>query len=195
MKKIVIKKLVTGLMLAFAANAYAATEVYNIDAAHSFVNFSIRHVVAKTSGTFNDVTGTVSLDPAQLANAKVNATINVSSVNTGLAKRDEHIKADKYLDVAKYTQMTFESVRVLASSQTQGVMTGKLTMHGVTKLVDVPFKVLGFGADPWGGQRAGFEGKAMIKASDFGFTWAASPNAPVGDEIEVTLLIEGIKAK
>lgn len=183
------------LLCLLSMQAYAAPETYNIDPAHSFVNFSIRHVVAKTSGTFNAVSGEVILDPAQLSTAKVNATINVSSVNTGLGKRDEHIKAEKYLDVAKYTQMTFESVRVLASSQTQGVMTGKLTMHGVTKLVDVPFKVLGFGADPWGGQRAGFEGKAMIKASDFGFTWAASPNAPVGDEIEVTLLIEGIKAK
>lgn len=190
-----MKKTLLTLPLLAANPLWAATDTYNIDAAHSFANFSIRHVVSKTSGTFNDVTGVITLDPANLNAASVRATINVSSVNTGFAKRDEHIKADKYLDVAKYTQIQFESTKVTVTSQTQAVMQGKLTMHGVTKTVDIPVKVLGYGADPWGGQRAGFEGHVTLKASDYGFGWATGPNAPVGDEIEVTLLIEGVKAK
>lgn len=190
-----MKKTCFALAVLVALPVQAATETYNIDATHSFANFSIRHVVSKASGTFNDVTGVITLDPANLNTASVRASINVSSVNTGFGKRDEHIKADKYLDVAKYTQIQFESTKITASSQTQAVMQGKLTMHGVTKLVDIPVKVLGYGSDPWGGQRAGFEGHITLKASDYGFGWATGPNAPVGDDIEVTLLIEGIKAK
>lgn len=190
-----MKKTLMLLALLATSQALAATETYNIDATHSFANFSIRHVVSKTSGTFNDVTGVITLDPANLNTAFVRAAINVSSVNTGFGKRDEHIKADKYLDVAKYTQIQFESTKIIPSSQTQAVMQGKLTMHGVTKLVDIPVKVLGYGADPWGGQRAGFEGRITLKASDYGFGWATGANAPVGDDIEVTLLIEGVKAK
>lgn len=190
-----MKTLLLTLGLSLSTAACAATETYNIDATHSFANFSIRHVVSKTTGTFNDVTGVISLDPANLNTANVRAAINVSSVNTGYGKRDEHIKADKYLDVGKYTQILFESTKITASNQTQAVMQGKLTMHGVTRQVDIPVKVLGYGADPWGGQRAGFEGHLMLKASDYGFGWATSANSPVGDDIEITLLIEGVKAK
>lgn len=190
-----MKKIFLAVSLLAASQAWAATETYNIDGTHSFANFTIRHVVSKTSGTFNDVAGVITLDPTNLNTATVRATINVSSVNTGFGKRDEHIKADKYLDVAKYTQIQFESTKITASNQTQGIMQGKLTMHGVTKLVDIPIRVLGYGADPWGGQRAGFEGHITLKASDYGFGWATGANAPVGDDIEVTLLIEGVKAK
>lgn len=190
-----MKKTILALAMFSASQAWAASETYNIDATHSFANFTIRHVVSKASGTFNDVTGVITLDPANLNTATVRATINVSSVNTGFAKRDEHIKADKYLDVAKYTLIEFESTKIIATSQTQAVMQGKLTMHGVTKLVDIPVRVLGYGSDPWGGQRAGFEGRMTLKASDYGFGWATGPNAPIGDDIEVTLLIEGVKVK
>jgi polyisoprenoid-binding protein YceI len=190
-----MKKIFLAISMLAASQAWAAAETYNIDASHSFANFSIRHVVAKTSGTFNDVTGVITLDPANLNSATVKATINVASVNTGFAKRDEHIKADKYLDVAKYTHIQFESTKVTASNQNQAILQGKLTIHGVTKLVDIPVRVLGYGADPWGGQRAGFEGHVTLKASDYGYGWATGANAPVGDEIEVTLLIEGVKAK
>lgn len=182
-----------GLML--AGSAYAATETYNIDAGHSFANFSIRHVVAKTAGSFSDVTGVIKMDRENLANSSVNAKISVASISTRHAKRDEHIQKPDYLDAAKYGEITFVSNKVEAKSATEGVMMGQFTLHGVTKEIAIPFKVLGFGADPWGGQRAGFEGHTTIKASDYGFTWMQKPNSPVGDDIEVTLLIEGIKAK
>ncbi len=190
-----MKKTLFLIALFASAPTWAATETYTIDPTHSFANFSIRHVVSKTTGTFNDVTGVISIDPTNLNTANVRATINVSSVNTGFAKRDEHIKADKYLDVAKYTQIQFESTKVVASSQTQAVIKGNLTMHGVTKPIEFPVKVLGYGSDPWGGQRSGFEGKLMLKASEYGFGWATGANAPVGDDIEITLLIEGVKNK
>lgn len=193
MKRSIAKlSLVAGLFAA-SSLAFAASETYEIDNKHSFANFSIRHVVAKTSGTFSDVTGKLVIDKDDLANSSVEARINVLSVSTSNAKRDEHIKKEEYLNAGKFGEIHFVSTKIAPTSASQGNVTGKLTINGVTKEVTFPFAVLGFGKDPWGGVRTGVEGKTIIRASDFGYTWAAKAGAPVGDDIEVTLLLEGIK--
>ena len=189
------KMALVGALSLASSQAFAEAETYKIDNSHSFANWSVRHVVSKTSGTFSDVTGTVTIDRSNLANSSVNAKINLLSVNSSLAKRDEHIKKPEYLDVEKFAEMTFVSKKIEAKSATEGVMTGVLTMHGVAKEMTFPFKVLGFGPDVWGGFRSGFEAHTSLKASDFGFGWGLKPNASVGDDIEITLLIEGIKTK
>lgn len=191
-----MKKILMGVALAGFAAISAASDVqtYSIDSAHSFANFTIRHVVSKTSGSFPDIKGTITVDRDDLRQSSVQATINVLSVNTHHAKRDEHITTKpEYLDAGKYGQMMFVSTLVEAGSKTEGMLHGKLTLHGVTKDIVFPFKLLGFGADPWGGQRAGFEAHTSIKASDYGFGWGVKSDSPVGDEIEITLLIEGVK--
>jgi polyisoprenoid-binding protein YceI len=193
MNKTSLKTSVFIVALLLSGTASAAPELYNIDGAHSFANWSLRHVVAKASGTFNDITGYISVDRDNLANSSVDAKINVLSVNSGHAKRDAHIKEKDYLDAEKFAEMHFVSHKIEAAGATEGVMTGMLTLHGVKKEIVMPFKVLGFGTDPWGGQRSGFEAKTSIKASDFGFGWGLKPNGPVGDDIEITLLIEGVK--
>lgn len=185
--------LLLGVLFSGMNMAVAAPVTYNIDAAHSFANWSVRHVVAKASGTFNEVTGNISVDADNLANSSVDAKINVLSVNSGLAKRDAHIKEKDYLNAGKFAEMHFVSTKIEAKNATEGVMTGKFTMNGVTKEIALPFKVLGFGNDPWGGERSGFEAKTSLKASDYGFGWGLKPNAPVGDDIEITLLIEAVK--
>lgn len=192
-----MKKQFFGLLsfLLVSHTALAAMETYQIDNKHSFANFNIRHVVAKTAGSFTDVTGVIKIDSEHIEKSSVNAKIAVASVNTGLAKRDEHIQKPDYLDAVNFGEITFISKSVKAISATEGLMTGDFTLHGVTKSITIPFKVLGFGADPWGGQRAGFEATTTIKASDYGFGWMKESNAPVGDDIEVTLFIEAIKAK
>lgn len=183
------------LIMAFALANVAQAEVvaYKIDGAHSFANWTIRHVVSKTSGTFSDISGKIMLDDKDLSKSSIEAKINMLSVNSSNAKRDEHIQKPEYLDTGKYSEMTFVSTKIVPKSTTEGTVTGKFTMHGVTKEISFPFKLLGFGSDPWGGYRTGLEGHTTIKASDYGFGWAAKPNAPVGDDIEVTLLIEGVK--
>ena len=176
-----------------SSHAIAAPEAYRIDDTHSFANWSIRHVASKTSGTFSDITGKILIDSENLANSSVEAKINMLSVNSSHAKRDKHIKEVDYLDTEKFASMTFVSKKIEAKSNTEGLMTGVLTMHGVAKEMTFPFKVLGFGTDPWGGYRTGFEAKTSLKASDFGFAWPLKKDAPVGDDIEITLLIEGVK--
>lgn len=184
------------ILLAVLVNspALADSEVYGIDNSHTFASFTIRHVVSKTTGTFSDIKGKILIDRSDLSKSSVEAKINMMSVNTNHAKRDTHIR-DKaeYLDVGKYTWMDFVSSKVLAMSNNEGIVTGNLTLHGVTREISFPFKVLGFGSDPWGGQRVGFEAHTAIKASDYGFGWASQPNGPVGNDIEITLLIEGVK--
>jgi polyisoprenoid-binding protein YceI len=184
--------LAAALMLACSV-AIAEPDAYRIDDSHSFANWSIRHVVSKTSGTFSDITGKILIDAKDLTKSSVDAKINMLSVNSSHAKRDEHIKKPEYLDVEKFAEMTFVSKKIEAKSTTEGIMTGVLTMHGVAKEMTFPFKVLGFGQDPWGGNRAGFEAHTALKASDFGFAWPLKKDAPVGDDIEITLLIEGVK--
>lgn len=193
MNKTKLRFSVLATSLLFAGIVNAAPETYKIDSAHSFANWSIRHVVSKTAGTFNDISGNILVDKDNLANSSVDAKINVLSVNSGFAKRDAHIKEGEYLDTEKFAEMHFVSNKIEAKGATEGVMTGAFTLHGVTKEITFPFKVLGFGNDPWGGQRSGFEAHTSIKASDYGFGWATKPNAPVGDDIEITLLIEGVK--
>ncbi len=185
--------LAAALLLA-SGLAMADLDAYRIDDTHSFANWTIRHVASKTSGTFSDITGKISIDSKDLTKSSVEAKINMLSVNSSHAKRDEHIKKKaEYLDTDKFAEMTFVSKKIEAKSTTEGVMTGILTMHGVAKEMTFAFKVLGSGQDPWGGNRAGFEAHTALKASDFGFAWPLKKDAPVGDDIEITLLIEGVK--
>jgi polyisoprenoid-binding protein YceI len=198
MKKHLLKTFVFLAIMMTSGLVMADPDTYRIDSTHSFANWTIRHVASKTSGTFSDVTGKLVIDSTHLANSSVMAKINVLSINSSHARRDERIKKEEYLDASRFNQMTFVSTQVIAvnsssSSTTEGVLTGNFTMHGVTKEISFPFKVLGFGSDPWGGYRVGLEAHTLIKASDYGFGWASKAGAPIGDDIEVTLLIEGVK--
>jgi polyisoprenoid-binding protein YceI len=193
MRRILNSVALGGTLLLIANLSYAEPDAYRIDDTHSFANWTIRHVASKTSGTFSDIKGKVLIDREHLANSSVEAKINMLSVNSNHSKRDEHIKKSEYLDVDKYAEMTFVSTKVEANNNNEGLITGNLTLHGVTKEMTFPFKVLGFGADPWGGYRMGIEAHTAIKASDFGFGWGVKPNAPIGDDIEIILLIEGVE--
>ena len=91
--------------------------------------------------------------------------------------------------------MRFNSTSVEATGKNEGFLYGKLTIHGVTRSVKLPFKVLGFGPDPWGGYRSGFEASTSIKRSDYGMNYGLGEGqgGSVGNDVEITLLIEGIK--
>ena len=194
LKLLIVKTAWLGAACLLASSgAVAGSEAYRIDDAHSFVNWSIRHVASKTSGTFSDVKGNIMIDREHLEKSSVEAKINLLSVNSSHAKRDDHIKKADYLDVEKFAEASFVSKKIEALNNSEGVMTGDFTLHGVTKEIKFSFKVLGFGVDPWGGERTGFEARTSIKASDFGFAWPLKPNPPVGDDVEITLLIEGVK--
>ena len=175
--------------------ARAAMETYMIDTVHSMANFKIRHLFSKVSGTFSDVTGTIWIDRDSLEASKVEATINVHSVDTNHEKRDSHLLSKDFFDVKKFAVMQFTSTSVEAIGKNEGFIYGDLTMHGVTRSVKMDFRVLGFGPDPWGGYRSGFEASTTIKRSDYGITYGLDDkgDGTVGNEVEISLLVEAIK--
>jgi len=180
------------LSLAVAAPVRAEVETFSIDSAHSFANWELRHVVARTSGTFHDIKGSVVLDLSNIAKSSVNAVISVYSLNSSHLRRDLHTLTDEFLDARNYPEMKFVSTSVAPVTAEKGTLTGQLSLHGVTRPVTMDYQILGFGQDPWGGMRAGFKASTRINRSDYGIT-KFTPTGPVGNEVDITLLIEGIK--
>ena len=175
--------------------ASAETEAYAIDPVHSSADWQIRHLFSKVSGTFSDVTGKIWIDRNNLAASRVDATISVSSLDTNHQKRDSHLRSSDFFDLEKYATIRFASKSVEPTGKDEGIMHGDLTIRGVTHSVKMPFKVLGFGPDPWGGYRSGFQARYELNRSDYGITYGLDKQGggSVGNEVEVNLLIEAIK--
>jgi polyisoprenoid-binding protein YceI len=172
-------------------------ERWEIDPAHSSVQFSIRHMtVSNVRGEFGTVSGTVRADGA-IPSASVEATIDAASIDTREAKRDEHLRSADFLDVARYPTITFRSTRIEPAGEGRWRMTGDLTLHGVTR--PVVLDVEGPTAevkDPRGLTRAGAHATAKIDRKDFGITWSKTLDGGglvVGDEVAITIDVEGVK--
>ena len=168
---------------------------YQIDPAHSSVQFSVRHMmITNVRGAFKNIKGTVVYDPANLAETSVEATIDTASINTLDEQRDTHLKSADFLDAEKYPTITFKSKKV-----EPGKGTGDLTIHGVTR--EVALNVDGptaEGKDPFGNTRIGASATTKIKRSDFGLTWNAALETGgilVGDELKIELEVSMIKAE
>ena len=181
-----------------AAPALAGGETYTIDKSHSQVGFKIRHFVSKVPGRFGEFSGTIVLDPANLATAKVSVEIVPASIDTGVPDRDKHLRSADFFDVEKFPKMMFESTGVVTKGPNKATMKGNLTMHGVTKPVELDVDVLGFSPDPWGGYRGGFEARGTINRKEFGIVWNQvldTGGLMLGDDVEVTLNVEAVREK
>jgi polyisoprenoid-binding protein YceI len=184
-------------VLAVAAPALAET-VWEIDPAHTSVQFSIRHMmISNVRGEFSRVSGTVRGDQADPTRAQVEATIDTTTIDTRETKRDEHLKSPDFLDVAKYPTMTFKSKKIEKVDEQRYKVTGDLTLHGVTREVvldvDGPTAPM---TDPRGNLRAGAAATAKINRQDFGIKWSKALDGGglmVGDEVAITIDVEGVK--
>jgi polyisoprenoid-binding protein YceI len=183
------------LLSALALPALAAD--YDIDSAHSAAQFSVRHLmVSNVRGSFKKVTGKVVFDEANPSATVVQASIDVSTVDTGEAARDTHLKSPDFFDLAKFPTMTFVSRS--ASRTSQGIdVSGDLILHGVTK--PVVLHVSGITPemkDPWGMLRRGATATTVINRQDFGLVWNKNLDGGgvvVGDEVTITLDIEAAR--
>jgi len=181
-----------------ASGAFAGDDAWKIDPVHSSANFSIRHMmVSNVKGGFEKVGGTVVYDGKNLKNAKVDATIEVASIDTREAKRDEHLRTPEFFDVAKYPTITFKSKRVQQVKSGKFQLVGDLTMHGVTKQVsldvDGPTPAI---KDPMGKQRMGASATARLNRKDFGISYNKlldTGGAMLGDDVKVEIELELIK--
>jgi len=192
------KSFLAAAVIAVASAAGAQTTSWNIDSAHSQAAFSIRHMgISNVNGRFGNVSGTIKIDPNDLTKSSVNATIDTSTVDTGVAQRDGHLKSPDFFDSAKYPTMTFVS-KSIARSEDGYTISGDLTIHGVTKpvvlKVDAPEKEqLG----PDNKLHRGFSATTTIHRQDFGLVWNGtlkSGDSMIGDDAKITLDIEAAKS-
>ena len=129
-------------------------------------------------------------DQADLSTAKVEVSIDTSSIDSNHAERDKHLRSADFLNVKKYPNAKFVSTKVVDNGDKTGVIYGDLTLRGVTKQIQIETKFIGQGADPWGGYRAGFEGTTTLKLADFGITFDLGPASTF---VEMMLFVEGIR--
>jgi polyisoprenoid-binding protein YceI len=192
--KIKRMSLLAALVLVAAGPASAqGSGAWQIDPAHANAQFTVRHLgISNVQGEFTKVTGTVTLDEQDITKSSVNATIDVNSVDTRVAGRDNDLKSPNFFDAAKFPTMTFQSKRITKGADGKLQMTGDLTIHGVTKeatfAVDGPSEAI---KDPWGNNRRGAAATTTIHRSDFGIT--KYPSTVVGEDVALTLDIEMIK--
>jgi len=178
------------------ADLNAANGTWVIDAAHSTIGFQARHLmVSKVRGQFDAYEGGFTIDAANLAASSANFTAQAASINTSNADRDGHLKSAEFLDVEQFPTVTFVSTAVAAAGD-KIVVTGDLTIHGVTKSVAVPYEFVGVSTDPWGNTKAGFEAELEIERSDFGLTWNAALETGgvlISDKIKLVLDVQALK--
>jgi len=193
-----ISKTAIAIALFVALPVLAHADTWQIDPAHTNVEFSVRHMmISNVKGQFQKTTGTITTSSTDPASAKVDATIDATSINTRVDKRDAHLKSPAFLDVDKFPTITFQSTKVEADGPGKWKVTGDLTLHGVTK--PVVLEVEGTGkpiSDPMGNTRAGASATTTIKRSDFGLTWNQPLEAGgvmVGDEVAISIDVEAIK--
>ena len=178
-------------IVAFIPGAQAAT--YKIDADHSSVEFKVKHLLSKVSGSFTKFEGTPHLDAKKLKSFKASAKIDAASIDTRVEKRDEHLRSADFFDTAKYPSITFESTNVKRVKGNMMEVHGNLTMHGVTKPIVMNLEFLGTAKDPWGNEKAAFSGSAKINRKDFGLGWnkvLETGGVLVGETVEITVELE-----
>ena len=168
---------------------------YQIDPAHTHAQFKVRHMmVSNVKGDFDKVTGTVEYDDANPGASKINVTVDVNSISTREPQRDADLKSASFFDVEKFPTITFVSTGVVKSGEDSFEVVGDLTIHGVTKTVDLEVAdVTPEMKDPFGFFRRGASAKTTILRSDFGLKYNAvleTGGVVIGDEVHITIDVE-----
>lgn len=178
-------------------NSFAAK--YKIDSEHSQVLFKVKHLgISNVTGRFNNFTGSFDYDPDNVKASSAEATIEVESVDTDNKERDDHLRSDDFFSAGKHPLMSFKSKGISNVNGESFKLTGDLTINGVTKPVTLDVEVGGVATDPWGATRAAFEASTKINRKDFGLNWnklLETGGLVVGDEVKITLEIEGVQEK
>ncbi len=178
--------------LALAALPAAAQDTYRIDPVHSEIGFSIRHLLAKTSGRFTKFGGEIQINNKDITKSSVEVTIETASINTDSTMRDNDLRSPKFFDVAKYPTITFKSTAVKEVAKGKLEVTGDFTLHGVKKQITFPITNAGTGPGMQAGSVvAGFvDGALTINRNDYEIK--AYPGM-LGDDVAITLNVEADK--
>lgn len=181
-------------LTSFAAGKTLPEGKFNIDAMHSKVGFEIPHlVISSVEGKFNKFDGVITVDKAA-DKSKVEFSADINSIDTGVAKRDDHLKSPDFFDAKKFAKMTFTSTKVTLADDTLTIV-GTLKIKDKSNPVTITAKYLGEVKDGFGQDKIAFKGSTKINRKEFGLTWSQAVEAGpvVGDEVQISLNIQAAK--
>jgi len=171
------------------------TGTWNLDPTHTEIGFSVRHLMSKVRGKFESFEGSL-VTADDITASKVSVEVDLSSINTGTADRDNHLRSSDFFEVETHPKMTFATTGVTQKSDSEFVVDGELTIKGVTKPLELAVEFLGEGGDPWGGTRVGVEASGEISRKEFGIDFnipvAGADKAMIGDKITITINAQAV---
>jgi len=192
-----LKTLMAATALMIVTVMPAQAEQYDIDikGQHAFIQFKVKHLgYSWLLGSFRSFDGNFSYDERKPEKNSVTVTIDTASLDTNHAERNKHLRSEDFFDVTRYPTATFISTSYESTGKKTGILHGKLTLHGITKNVDITVTQIGAGPDPWGGYRRGFEGHAILHLSNYRMKKTGMLGA-VAENVEIFLSIEGVRTK
>lgn len=170
---------------------------WNIDPTHSSASFAVKHMMVTTvRGSFKNLTGTIEFDPANPQNGRVEVEIDVASIDSGVADRDNHLRSADFFDAENFPKLTFRSTDIKVTGENEADITGDLTIRGKTLPVTIKTDYLGALKDPWGNDKIAFSGEAKINREDFGLMWNVALETGgwlVGKDIKIFLEAQAVK--
>lgn len=174
-----------------------AKTTWVIDPSHSEIAFKVKHLmISNVKGQFGEFSGQLLTDGDDFTTSAISFQINPASINTGSADRDAHLKSPDFFDVENFKEITFTSGKLAKAGKDEFVLTGDLTIRGVSQPVKLDVEFGGLMSDPWGNVKAGFTLDGKINRKDFGLTWNAALEAGgvlVGEEIRLNLDVQLLK--
>lgn len=172
---------------------------FNIDDIHTHIGFSVKHMMVSTvRGQFKRYRGTVELDPADFTRSRFEGEVDVTSIDTGNAQRDEHLRASDFFDAANHPKITFTSSRIESKGDNEYVVHGDFTIRGVTQPVAFDVEFHGTSKNPWGKTVAGLSARATINRKDFGVSYNAVLEAggvAIGEKVKLEIDAEFVAAE
>jgi polyisoprenoid-binding protein YceI len=167
--------------------------VWVVDSTHTHVGFSVKHMMVTTvRGTFKEYSGTLQLDTENFASSKFEGEVDVASIDTQNADRDTHLRTNDFFDAPAFPKITFKSTKI-APKGDEFVVTGDLTIRGVTKSVDFDVEFFGTSKNPYGQTVAGVSAKTTINRKDFGVSFNAvleTGGVAVGEKVKIEIELE-----
>jgi polyisoprenoid-binding protein YceI len=167
---------------------------WKIDESHSYIGFSVTHMmISKVRGTFKSYTGNLNLNTDDFLQSAVDGEIEVASIDTADAKRDEHLRSADFFDVAAFPKIHFRSTGVERLGEDRYKVFGTLTMRGISQPISLDVDYAGMMTDPWGNAKLGFSAYGVLARKDFGLMWNAALDKGgvlVGDLVKLELDIQ-----
>lgn len=188
--------LVLSVLSTLAVTASAADQ-YTLDADHSSIEFSVKHMlVSNVKGTFDEFDATIMYDPDNIGSSSVEVAISVASVNTKNDKRDDHLRGSDFFDAENHPQITFKSKKIEKKGDGY-VAVGTLTIRGTSKEIELPFTLNGPVTSPWGQAVIGIEIEYELDRQDYGVKWSKTMDDGgliVGDDVKIEINLEATKS-